>query len=168
MIKTHRKLNSRLGVQFCAVLSEIDDLNSLMRGPVPGLTLSAGWSKAKGFALDVFFPTPTVLNLGNGITTTPLTMSIQTKPVQLVLNAGVKVPVAHSPTPLLFSLFLSTNLMGASATGQMTGWWVNPLGVSQQVKVGPNLALSVDIIFAQFLSTGTPRYSIVIRSRINY
>lgn len=136
-----------------------------MRGPVPGLTLSAGWSKSKGFTLDVFFPTPTILNLGNGITTTPLTMSIQTKPVQLVLNAGLKVPVAHSPAPLLFSLFLSTNLMGASATGQMSGWWVNPLGISQQVKVGPNLALSVDINFAQFLSTGTPRYLTIIPGR---
>ncbi|TBU36569.1 hypothetical protein BD309DRAFT_984853, partial [Dichomitus squalens] len=40
------------GVQVCAVLGEIDALNSLMRGPVPGLILSAGWSKAKGFELD--------------------------------------------------------------------------------------------------------------------
>lgn len=38
-----------------------------MRGPVPGLTPSAGWVKKKGFALD--FLTPTTLNLENGITT---------------------------------------------------------------------------------------------------
>ena len=37
------------GVQVCAVLTEIDALNSLMRGSVPGLFLSAGWSKVKSF-----------------------------------------------------------------------------------------------------------------------
>jgi hypothetical protein len=29
----------------------------------------------------------------------------------------------------------------------MSGWWVNPFGISPNVKVGPNLALSISIIF---------------------
>ena len=158
MMGKRQKLSSQLGVQICAVLSEIDVLEDLMRGLVSGLTLRAGWSKAKGFELDVYLPAPTSLNLGNGITTTPFTLAIQTKPVQLILTAGINVPVAYSPTPLLFTLSLGTNLWGASATGQMSGWWVNPFGIGQNVKIGPNLALSIDIIFAQFAWTGTPRY----------
>ncbi|TBU56241.1 hypothetical protein BD310DRAFT_931958 [Dichomitus squalens] len=145
------------GVQVCAVLGEIEALNSLMRGPVSGLTLSAGWSKAKGFDLDVYLPAPTRLNLGNGVTSTPFTLSIATKPtVCLILSAGLNIPVPYSPAPLLFTLSLGTNLLGADATGQLSGWWVNPFGISPNVKVGPNLALSISIIFAQFVSTGTP------------
>ncbi|TBU39054.1 hypothetical protein BD309DRAFT_970509 [Dichomitus squalens] len=145
------------GVQVCAVLGQIDALNSLMRGPVPGLTLSAGWSKAKGFELDVYLPAPTRLNLGNGVTSTPFALSIATKPtVRLILSAGLNIPVPNSPAPLLFTLSLGTNLLGADATGQMSGWWVNPFGISPNVKVGPNLGLSISIIFAQFVSTGTP------------
>ena len=53
-----QKLSSQLGVQVCAVLSEIDALDLLMRGSVSGLTLRAGWSKAKGFELDVYLPAP--------------------------------------------------------------------------------------------------------------
>lgn len=147
------------GVQVCAVLSEIDALNSLMRGPVPGLTLSAGWSKAKGFELDIYLPVPTKMNLGNGIITTPFKLALVSKPaVELILTAGVNIPVAHSPEPLLFTLSLGANMLSAEATGQMSGWWVNPLGISPSVKVGPNLGLSISIIYAQFVTTGTPRY----------
>ena len=49
------------------------------------------------------------------------------------------------------------NLIGASATAQMHGYWTNPIGLGDQVKIGPDVALSIDIIFAQFVSTGTPR-----------
>ncbi|KAF8593814.1 hypothetical protein BDV93DRAFT_529669 [Ceratobasidium sp. AG-I] len=145
------------GVQICAVLNPIDALNSLMRGPVPGLTISAGWSKARGFDLQVYMPTPTRLNLGNGVTTTPFTLAIATKPeVQLILSAGLKVPVAHSPEPLLFTLSLGASFTSAQATGQMSGWWVNPLGISKNVKVGPNLGLSISVLYATFLATGLP------------
>ncbi|CUA71097.1 ABC transporter G family member 18 [Rhizoctonia solani] len=145
------------GVQICAVLSEIDSLNSLMRDPVAGLTINAGWSKEEGFDLEVNLPTPTQLNLGNGIETTPITLSIVTKPTaSLTLSAGLNVPVAHSSTPLLFTLSLDANPEGADATGQMSGWWVDPLGISPKVKVGPNIGLSISIIFAQFVTTGVP------------
>ncbi|CAE6440418.1 unnamed protein product, partial [Rhizoctonia solani] len=145
------------GVQICAVLGQIDALNSLMRDPVAGLTINAGWTKAKGFDLAVNLPTPTQLNLGNGIETTPFTLSILTEPAAgLILSANLNVSVAHSLTPLLFTLSLDANLVSADATGQMSGWWVNPLGISPNVKVGPNLGLSISVIFAQFITTGVP------------
>ena len=130
-----------------------------MRGPIPGLTLSASWSKARGFELDIYLPVPTKLNLGNGITTTPFKLALVTKPTaELILSAGLNIPVAHSSEPLLFTLSLGASMLSAEATGQMTGWWVNPLGISPNVKVGPNLGLSISIIYTQFITTGTPRY----------
>ncbi|PVF92098.1 hypothetical protein CPB86DRAFT_844605 [Serendipita vermifera] len=144
------------GVQICATLSEIPVLNDLVRGAVPGLILNASWSKDAGFKLRVALPNPMTLDLGNGIRTTPMALSIDTKPPQLSVSAGVEVPVAHSLTPLTFTFSLGANVIEAKATGEMKGWWVNPLGLSEKVKIGPNLALSVEIIFAQFVSTGTP------------
>jgi hypothetical protein len=102
-----------------------------------------------------------VLDLGSGIRTTPIKLSVDTKPPQLSISAGVEVPVAHSPAPLVFTLSLAASAIGATASGKMKGWWVNPLGLSENVRVGPNLALAIEIIFAQFLSTGTPRYLLI-------
>ncbi|PVF91963.1 hypothetical protein CPB86DRAFT_718410 [Serendipita vermifera] len=144
------------GIQICATLSEIPVLNNLARGAVPGLILSASWSKDAGFRLRVALPNSMTLNLGNGIRTTPVALSIDTKPPLLSVSAGVQVPVAYSPTPLIFTFSLGANAIEARASGEMKGWWVNPLGLSEKVKIGPNLALSVEIIFAQFVSTGTP------------
>ncbi|KEP51319.1 hypothetical protein V565_063650 [Rhizoctonia solani 123E] len=145
------------GVQVCAAVGEIDALNSLMRGPVLGLTISANWSAANGFDLQVYMPTPTRLSLGNGVTTTPFTLAIATKPeVQLILSAGLNVPVAHSSAPLVFTLSLDSGLTSAQATGQMSGWWVNPFGISPNVKVGPNMGLSISVLYATFVTTGLP------------
>ena len=59
-------------------------------------------------------------------------------------------------------------MLSAEATEQMTGWWENPLGIGSKVKVGPNLWLSISIIYAQSITTETPKYvpimSTVIRS----
>ena len=129
-----------------------------MRAPVPGLTLSAGWSKATGFELDILLPSPTTLSLGNGVSTTPIKLQLQTRPLNFILSAGLKVPVPHSPTPLLFTLSLAINLLGASAAGEMAGLWVNPFGISPHVSIGPDLLLAIEIIYAQFAISGTPRW----------
>ena len=148
------------GVQICASLSPIAALDSVMRSSAPtnGLTLSAGWSKATGFALDIIMPTASVVHLGNGIVTDPFKLRIQAgAPPTLLLIAGVKVPVEPAGNSLDFQLSLGINPVGASASAQMHGWWVNPLGIGQNVKIGPDVALSIEIIFAQFVATGTPR-----------
>jgi hypothetical protein len=49
---------------------------------------------------------------------------------------------------------LALDLLGATATGVMHGFWNNPFGIGSSVKIGPDLALSVEIIFAQFITTG--------------
>lgn len=70
--------------------------------------------------------------------------------------AGVTVPVKDSAS-LDFSFVLAANVTGASASAQMGGWWIEPFGVNN-LKIGPEVTLSIEIIYAQFVSTGTPRY----------
>lgn len=39
----------------------------------------------------------------------------------------------------------------------MSNYWVNPLGIGKKVKIGPDVALELGIIYAVLASTGTPR-----------
>ncbi|KAJ7776553.1 hypothetical protein DFH07DRAFT_980740 [Mycena maculata] len=143
----------------CAVLSPIDALDSLMRSSAPttGLTLSAGWSDVTGFSLDVIMPATSVLDLGNGIVTDPFTLRIQggASP-SLMLIAGVQIPVTPDGDHLDFKLSLAANAFNASAAVQMNGFWTNPVGLGENIRIGPDVALSIDIVYAQFLTTGTP------------
>jgi hypothetical protein len=139
------------------VLGEVKAFSDLMRNPSPPrLTLSAGWSQASGFTLDILLPTPVNVNLGRGITTDPFTLQIRTEPPAIRLIAGVKIPVPNEPAPLHFSMFLDFNALGGAATGQLSGSWNNPFGISPKLTIGPNVALSIQIIFEEFLSTGIP------------
>jgi hypothetical protein len=131
-----------------------------MRSPAPtnGLILNAGWSKAQGFSLDVQMPAASVLHLGHGIVTDPFTLRIQLGGTPtLLLIAGLQIPVEPAGQRLDFQLSVGITALGASATAQMHGYWVNPMNLGQSVKIGPDVALSIDIIFAQFVTTGTPR-----------
>ena len=160
LVSTKYKVHK--GVQVCAMLSPIKELDSLMRSstPMSGLVLSAGWSKGNGFTLDILMPAESVVYLGNGITTDPFALQIRagTNKPALMLTAGVNIPVAPENEVLKFTLSLSIDPVGATATAQMHGNWVNPLGLGKKVVIGPDVALSLEIIFAQFLATGTPRY----------
>lgn len=67
------------GVQICAVLGEIAPFHKLMRRSTPGLTLSAGYSKANGLSLGVSVPADTMIHLGKGITTDPIARDVARK-----------------------------------------------------------------------------------------
>ncbi|KAF8434528.1 hypothetical protein L210DRAFT_3410298 [Boletus edulis BED1] len=144
----------RKGVQVFGVIDRIPALNDLLHADVKGLVLNAGWSKASGFSLFVSLPAESTINLGNGMKTTPIALGIRTNPIELAVMAGVIVPVKDS-TPLDFSFVLAANAIGASASAQMEGWWVKPFGIDN-LKIGPEVTLSIEIIYAQFVSTGTP------------
>lgn len=138
---------------------EIHSLNSLTRTSHPGLIFRASWSKTIGFEVELSTLAETCITFGNGMKTTPIALRLQTQPaVRLIVSAGFSVPLAESEKPLIFTVTFDAGMEGASATGEMSGWWVNPCNVGRNVKVGPNLALDIEIIYAQFVSTGTPRY----------
>ncbi|KAF8557569.1 hypothetical protein OG21DRAFT_277948 [Imleria badia] len=144
----------RKGVQVFGIIEHIPALNDLLGEHVTGLVLSMGWSKASGFDLMIYLPAESTLHLGNGIRTTPITLGIRTNPVELTVIAGVTVPVKDS-TPLDFNFLLAADIGGARASAQMEGWWVKPFG-TDSLKIGPEVTLSIEIIHAQFVSTGTP------------
>lgn len=130
------------GVQLCATLSDtFESLDTLTKTKTPGLVLNVKWSPAAGYALEVMLPTPTTLDLGNGIRTTPFTLEINPVKMNLVLTSGLIVPV--TPDPLEFSLSLGISVIDVFGTGRMKGWWRNPMGVSKAVAIGEDLTLTV-------------------------
>lgn len=144
-------------MQICAVLGEIAPFGKLIRQPAsPVLVLCASWSSGSGFLLEISLPTPLVIHLGRGITTDPIALRIQTNPVELMIHSGIKVPVAKSPKPLDFQASLSLRDEVVSLAAEMSGWWVDPFGISEQVEIGPLVGLDLDIDLPLFFATGTP------------
>ncbi|KAG8697338.1 hypothetical protein FRC11_000097, partial [Ceratobasidium sp. 423] len=122
------------GLQICAIMGEVAPLNKLLRtSSFPGLILSASWN-SDNFLLDLILPTDTMVHLGNGIRTDPITLSIDMSPGHffLQLGTGVKVPVPKSTTPLDFQADLTLEDAQATLTGKMVGTWVDPFGVSNE------------------------------------
>ncbi|KAJ7706629.1 hypothetical protein B0H16DRAFT_1901589 [Mycena metata] len=147
------------GVQVCAVLGLIKHLSDIMRvGDQPRLVLSAAWSKAYGFALDVLLPSPMQINLGRGIITDPFSLQIRTTstspsvvPPTIQLNAGLKIPTANNPDPLHFTFSLAFNALEVTATGELAGYWSDPFGLSPKLSIGPNVLLLLGITFEDAL-----------------
>lgn len=145
------------GIQICAVVGHIDPFSKLTRQSTsPTLILNASWTNDFGFLLDIFLPTPFMIHLGRGITTDPIALRIQTDPVELMIHAGIKVPVAKSPEPLDFEASLSLQDEVVTLSADMYGCWVDPFGISELVEVGPHIGLGLDIDLPLFFITGLP------------
>ncbi len=96
-----------------------------------------------------------MIHLGHGITTDPIDLAIQSDPVNLQISTGVSVPVAGSD-PLDFKASLSVVEEDVTLTGEVYGSWTNPFGISRNVKIGPGLALQLQINLLLFPETGLP------------
>ncbi|KAG9119488.1 hypothetical protein FRC07_005468 [Ceratobasidium sp. 392] len=152
-----QKYPIKKGVQFSALFGQIDPLNKLLRRPsFPGLLLSAIWESGETFILDVVLPTNTLIHLGHGIATDPITLSINTKQLLLQIATGVKVPVPNSIAPLDFQASLTIKGESVALDGQMHGLWEDPFGISKSVSIGPFIELGVGIDLAIFPETGLP------------
>ncbi|KAG8860085.1 hypothetical protein FRB96_004108 [Tulasnella sp. 330] len=139
------------GVQLCAMLSgTFESLETLTKTKTPGLILNVKWSPTTSYNLEVMLPTPTTLDLGNGIRTTPFTLGIDPVKMNLILSAGLIVPVV--PDPIEFTLSLGITAIDVFGTGRMTGWWRNPFGISKVIAMGEDLALTIGATPAGVLS----------------
>lgn len=106
--------------------------------------------------MDVTILSLADISLGHSTKLEPGHLNIVTTPRPcLRLSAGISVPVSKQTDPLLFDVVLSIDAAAASVTGEMHGYWINPFGISENLKIGPNLALKADVVLAQFLATGT-------------
>ncbi|RPA89757.1 hypothetical protein L873DRAFT_1849165 [Choiromyces venosus 120613-1] len=144
------------GVQFCAALDRVPQLDHISGGRVEGLVLRAAYSD-RGFSFGILFPAPVTLSLGPNVTSGPLSLEIvaSTMP-QLIFTTTLNVKVAGQAQPLVFTFGLKADVDSAEGFGQMTNYWVNPLGLSENVKIGPDLAFELGIIYAVLASTGAP------------
>ncbi|KAG8785050.1 hypothetical protein FRC12_018030 [Ceratobasidium sp. 428] len=145
------------GVQFSACFDQVGPLNKLLRrDSFPGLTLSASWQTGASFLLDVVLPTNTMIHIGHGITTDPITLSINLEQILIQIGAGIKVPVPKSTTPLDFEASLTIEREDVTLAGEMIGVWDDPFGISKSVSIGPSLELGLSINLVTFPLTGLP------------
>lgn len=142
------------GVQVFATFDEIPVFNSLAKSKVTGLVLDAAWSQATGFSLNILLPVARNLTFGDGITSSPIALSLEMTPSpidkaalipSLQVSAGLYIPVAHSPQPLLFQMILTATETDATIAAELRGNWVDPFGISEEVVVGPDLLLQADL-----------------------
>ncbi|KAJ8064932.1 hypothetical protein OCU04_007236 [Sclerotinia nivalis] len=154
-------------IRVCAQLGELASANAIFsRGKqAPCLTLCAGWAPNEGFSLDIMAPSECAIDLGQGIITDPFTLRVVlggTTPA-LKLISGAKVFVQGQKEPLHFTLDLDLDAEGAAATGQLSteGGWINPMGISEKLTIGPNLALKVGMKWATFAVHGPGEFGFV-------
>jgi len=147
----------RKGVQFCATISScLKPLDHVTNKQINGLVLRAAWSPDRGFSFGVVLPTPVGIHLTKSITSGPVEVEIiVSKMPQLQLTASVNYAAPRQSQPLVFTLGLKADLDSAEGFGQMTNYWYGPFGI-EGVKIGPNVALEVGIIYAVLVATGTP------------
>lgn len=141
------------GLQLTGTLEEIPALSSLTKNKQIGLQLTA----LIGTTTSITIAMPdTRLSLGKSVTCDPFAITVQLLPKpELDLIFGINVIVPNQDTPLHFDLKLGIGIEGANGSGTMKGYWKEPFGITG-LQIGPELALQLDIIYAQFLSTGTP------------
>ncbi|KAH0835775.1 hypothetical protein J3R83DRAFT_9618 [Lanmaoa asiatica] len=147
---------SFVGLQVFATLDEIPIFNSLTKSNVTGMVLNASWSRSTGFSLNVLLPVARNLAFGKGITTTPITLSLDMTPSpidkaklipSLQVSSGLYIPIAHSTKPLLFQIILTALDTDATIAAELKGNWVDPFGISDEVVVGPDLFLQADFSY---------------------
>ncbi|WP_086931999.1 hypothetical protein [Agarilytica rhodophyticola] len=145
--------NVKQGLQLLGTMNQIPALSDLTGKDDLALELGAYFGTEKEITISL---PDTRLDLGSSVTTSPFSIGIAFAPqpsLDLVFVLDVDVPKQNDP--LHFDLSLSVGAIQASGAGTMKNYWENPFGLNG-LKVGPNLALEVGIIYQQFLATGTP------------
>ncbi|KAG1750131.1 hypothetical protein EDB19DRAFT_90971 [Suillus lakei] len=140
------------GVQICGTFDGLPVLNALTHSTTTGLFLNAGYDPSSGFSLDIQLPVLTRLHLGHGITSTGLELRINQGTGEigspgptLSISSGLLIPVAHSEKPLEFEMMLTGDVVEVSGSIELKGWWVDPFGISKEVKIGPLLMLQITV-----------------------
>lgn len=148
----------RKGIQFCATIDgRLEPLDHVTKQEIHGLVLRAAWSPDQGFSFGVVLPTPIGIHLTKNITSGPVELElVASRMPQLQFTASLNLTTSWQPQPLVFTFGLKADLASAQGFGQMTGYWHNPFGVGEHVRVGPNLVLEVDVIYAALVATGAP------------
>lgn len=147
----------RSGVQFCASIDRVQPLNHITKAEVHGLVLHAVWNPDTGFSFGIILPTPVGIHLTKTITSGPVSVEISlSRMPHILVTAELNVVPKRQSQPLVFKFGLEADIIGANGFGEMKNYWVNPLGIGENVRIGPNIALRLGIDYALLAATGTP------------
>ncbi|OSS46201.1 hypothetical protein B5807_08134 [Epicoccum nigrum] len=149
LVATKYKYPIMKGIQLCAQLDNIQALDQIVGHRVDGLVLRMGYDGSKQLSVSIDLPTALQLHLGSGMTTGPISISLQIGlPVSLQISAGLKLEVAGQNDPLLFKMMLTGDPSTASVAGEMKGYWENPFQLSKNVKIGEDMGLDLKLTYA--------------------
>ncbi|MGY6276136.1 hypothetical protein [Methylomonas sp. MgM2] len=143
----------RKGMQLMGVLQEIPALFDITGSKHIGLELAAYFGKVVNISIAV---PNSGLHLGPSVICDPFRLGIDILPspaLDMVFGCAVRVP--KQDQPLHFDLKLELGMMEAAGSGTMKGYWEDPFG-AKGLRIGPNLALELGIIYQQFVATGIP------------
>lgn len=148
----------RKGIQFCAVVDRIPQLEDLMRGSVNGMILCASYETGTdNLRLSVILPAERTISFGEHVYTGPIAIEFAKEGTDIVLivKALLNVNVDTQPEPLKFSLGLKAGTTGAAAYATMLNEWVNPAKMGKEIKI-KGCSLEFGIVYATFFTTGVP------------
>lgn len=141
------------GLQLVGNLKQVPALSDLTQSDDLNMILSASFGDET--SINIALP-DTKLNLGKSVKTSPISMGINILPTpSLEIVFGLDATVPNQSTPLHFDANLEVGVLEAKGGGTMKNYWENPFGV-QGLKIGPELALQVGIIYQQFVVSGIP------------
>ena len=143
------------GVQIAASLETIPALDHTMNNqgaPTSGLTLQAMYKEDTSvFDIAIALAAPqTVAMKNSSIFSGPISLVIEVSATpNLMILADFFVSVPDQNSPLKFTGGIKANIDSAKAFIELKDqWWTNPFGLSSQLKLGPDLALQLGIIYA--------------------
>lgn len=147
------------GVQFCAAIDGIHELEQLLRGSVKGMILRAAYQPSNTFALSIVLPAERTISFTDTVYSGPLEIEVQASAtdIHLLLKAilNVKKDKDAIEDPMQFALGLKASTMEASAYAQMLTDWTDPCGLGEHVVIR-KCALEFGIVYTTFFTTGTP------------
>jgi hypothetical protein len=140
------------GVQIAGTVGPIAALDGALRTSVTGLTLAAIYSAtSSSFELAIRLPSSRQMSMKSGtVYSGPISLLVQASASPtLMVEADFFVVVPNQVEPLKFSGGLSVNIEEAKLFIELANqFWQNPFGLSPQIKLGPNIALQIGIVYA--------------------
>ncbi|KLO19379.1 hypothetical protein SCHPADRAFT_935442 [Schizopora paradoxa] len=148
------------GIQFCALIDRIPQLEQLLRGSVKGMVFRASLDvESRKFSVGIILPAERTISFSESVYSGPLELAFEIgaspEDMLIMLKACLNVHVDTQPDPLAFALGLKAGVVGASAYGQMLNDWTSPCGLGKEIVIR-KCALQFGIVYSTFFSTGTP------------
>ena len=143
------------GVQVAATLGTVAALDHSMNNKgtaTSGLILQAMYKEdTSAFDLDITLAAPQTVAMKNkSIWSGPISLVIDVSAnPSLMIVADFFVRVPKQDAPLKFTGGIRANVDEAKAFIELKDqWWNNPFGLSSHLKLGPDLALQIGIVYA--------------------